>query len=436
TARRDVLRAADELSQLFVRISSELGRLSDNLRLEAESVVGEVNQLGTEIVALNQQITLAENQNRAPNDLRDRRDALYQELANYVDVNVDPRSDTLTFGKGIVLLGVTAPKSIEIRETDDGWQVYEESQNTPLTITGGRLGGLQTDAGKEIVELRQSLDALAAAFIDGLNRQHAQGVGPNGGLDTILSQIPVFDATEPLSAINNFSNATEVTSGTIPITVVDQATGDRVLHEISVDIETDTLQSLATKLNVANIAASVVDNKLSITAASGYTFDFTGLPGATPDTPAVEDQTGLLAALGVNSFFLGHDAASIRINNELVETPSLLATSLTGNPGDSDNLTAMIAKRFETSPLLGDLTPEQHLADITAGVGSRVAFLNREGEGIESVTASLNAQIASISGVDPDEEVMLMLQFQRAFEASARFLSVVNETNEELMRII
>ena len=143
-----------------------------------------------------------------------------------------------------------------------------------------------------------------------------------------------------------------------------------------------------------------------------------------------------MTSLGLNTFFRGSDAATIGVNSTLLKSHSHLATSITGEPGDSDNLTAMIAKRWQTNAILGDLTPEQHLADITAGVGSNVASLRRTGEGLEAVTANLNSQIASLSGVDPDEEMLKMIEYQRAFEASARFISVINETNDELMRII
>ena len=52
------------------------------------------------------------------------------------------------------------------------------------------------------------------------------------------------------------------------------------------------------------------------------------------------------------------------------------------------------------------------------------------------VRESLEAQRQSFSGVNADEEAINLLNFQRAFQASARFLNVVDEMFETMLSIV
>ena len=65
----------------------------------------------------------------------------------------------------------------------------------------------------------------------------------------------------------------------------------------------------------------------------------------------------------------------------------------------------------------------------TAQAGSDVAARSIVAEGLE-------AQRQSVSGVNVDEEAINLLAFQRAFQASARFLTVVDELMGTLLGII
>ena len=49
---------------------------------------------------------------------------------------------------------------------------------------------------------------------------------------------------------------------------------------------------------------------------------------------------------------------------------------------------------------------------------------------------SLTAQRESLSGVSIDEEAVNLMQYQRAFQGAARFLSVVDELLDIMMRIV
>ena len=48
---------------------------------------------------------------------------------------------------------------------------------------------------------------------------------------------------------------------------------------------------------------------------------------------------------------------------------------------------------------------------------------------------SLDSQIQALSGVSIDEESINMLAFQRQFQAAARFITAIDETIQQLLRL-
>ena len=48
----------------------------------------------------------------------------------------------------------------------------------------------------------------------------------------------------------------------------------------------------------------------------------------------------------------------------------------------------------------------------------------------------LSTEQQAVSGVDPNEELVNLIKFQRMFEMSARFINAVNESFDELLRVI
>ena len=49
---------------------------------------------------------------------------------------------------------------------------------------------------------------------------------------------------------------------------------------------------------------------------------------------------------------------------------------------------------------------------------------------------NLEAQRAGISGVSADEETLNLIQFQRQYQAAARFINIVDEMLQTLLSIV
>lgn len=147
------------------------------------------------------------------------------------------------------------------------------------------------------------------------------------------------------------------------------------------------------------------------------------------------DTGGLLAALGLNTFFRGNGPADIAVRPELLDDPKLLAVGKTAEAGDAANLLKLLALR-EDRLIDNTATFEQYLAEAAAGLGDD---LNRAGQRLNELTTlgeQLEFERQSASGVDPNEEFARLLEFQRSFEAAARYIAMITRTTDELLRII
>ncbi|MCG8585646.1 MAG: flagellar hook-associated protein FlgK, partial [Pirellulales bacterium] len=147
------------------------------------------------------------------------------------------------------------------------------------------------------------------------------------------------------------------------------------------------------------------------------------------------DTSGVLAALGINTFFSGRGALDMGVDQQLLDDPSKFAASLGGIGVDSDNAVQLAS--FLDRPLDSEsgatilVAYDRLVASVTQG--STVA--NSVAEGFRSFRDSLQAEQLAVSGVSLDEEAIRMLQYQRAYQASAKFISVVDDLLGVLINI-
>jgi flagellar hook-associated protein FlgK len=150
---------------------------------------------------------------------------------------------------------------------------------------------------------------------------------------------------------------------------------------------------------------------------------------------AVSDEGGVLSALGLNSLFVGSGTGEYKVRDDIAQSPGLLAVSSTGFVGDSTNIAEMASLRDFRFAALEDRTFVETLADMTAIIGLDVQETENQLQHLETFGERLQAERESLSGVDPAEELLYMMQVERAFQAAARFLTTVNETLGEVLRI-
>lgn len=148
------------------------------------------------------------------------------------------------------------------------------------------------------------------------------------------------------------------------------------------------------------------------------------------------DSSGILSALGIGGLFQTFDLRNITVNKAISDDPTLLAASRSGSTGDARQLQRIIQFRDAGILSAGTETVEQRLASITSNSGLAVNSFETQLSQLQSQYDQIRNQQDAVSGVDPNEELLAMLQYQRAFQANARFISTINSALDELLGIL
>ncbi len=84
---------------------------------------------------------------------------------------------------------------------------------------------------------------------------------------------------------------------------------------------------------------------------------------------------------------------------------------------------------------IGDRTFVEELADATAESGLSVVEADIQSTQLQTFQDRLTADRDAVSGVDINQEMLQMMQTERAYQAAARYLSTTDRMLEELMQL-
>jgi flagellar hook-associated protein 1 FlgK len=150
---------------------------------------------------------------------------------------------------------------------------------------------------------------------------------------------------------------------------------------------------------------------------------------------ADSDTGGLLASLGLNSFFTGSTAGDLSIREDLLESPEGIAAAQSVNPGDNANLLKLIALEQQALTGLNHYSVGDFYASAVGQLGLEKGRADDLYEIQELVMTNLENQRASVSGVSVNEELLNLEKYQQMLEAATRYLQVMNEVTQVLMSI-
>ncbi|WP_010583808.1 flagellar hook-associated protein FlgK [Schlesneria paludicola] len=177
-----------------------------------------------------------------------------------------------------------------------------------------------------------------------------------------------------------------------------------------------------------------------ISIANGLTMSLGAGDVTTGDsfsTPVVAqpDSAGLLTSLGLNTMFTGSTAATLKVSSDLTSDPSRLATSRTGQPSDVSNLTRFTALGDASVLNGGTQTFSQYAGSMVTDIGTSVKALTSQQSTNATLTTSITTQQQSVSGVDTNEELAKVLQYQQLFAVASKYISAVNDALTSLLQI-
>ena len=127
-------------------------------------------------------------------------------------------------------------------------------------------------------------------------------------------------------------------------------------------------------------------------------------------------------------FFTGTNAANIGVNAALVHDPSKLqASAVLGTPGNSQVALALAQLAGVKQAGLGNQTFSDNYTGKIMDLGFSLSAINNQVSDQEVVHNMLQTQRNSVSGVSLDEEMVDLVKYQRAFQASAHLVTTVDQ---------
>jgi len=148
------------------------------------------------------------------------------------------------------------------------------------------------------------------------------------------------------------------------------------------------------------------------------------------------DTSGVLAAVGINTFFSGSGAADMAVCSDISSSPGRIGTSLGPDMTDNNNALRLAGLKDESINSLNDMTPGQFYRRLITDIGQQLFVKQIQEDNIEAIVQGLASQQNEISGVDINDEAAQMLIFEQMFQAMAKYLNTIQSTISTLMEIV
>ncbi|WP_409295730.1 flagellar hook-associated protein FlgK [Peribacillus sp. SCS-26] len=386
-ARSVVRQRGIAVAETFNYLSSTLKSVQGDLKNEMDVSVTQVNSLLHQINNLNQKIADVEPHGLLPNDLYDQRDSLVDQLSTMVNISVK------TTGTG----GMPAKKP-------DGTPMALGKYTIELVTANGTRPLLSGNS-NTVNELKVNYDK-DTKMVESIS------VGPR-----------VLDAN---------GNPTEEISGT-PIDI-EAFTASGKLRSLvdSYGFETKALDHATGKHIVKGLYPEMLHKLDQMAYEFAAKFNEVHQSGWDVKSIAAGTQTPRSFFDGVGS--ADGAAGSIKLHKDIADSLDHIAAAGTKSIGDGSNALKLAEVKNQPLSIDGETSTIQSYYEGAIGdmaVQSQEAIRMTNNSGI--LQQSVDERRQSVSSVSLDEEMTNMIQFQHAYNASARMISLVDEMLDKII---
>lgn len=466
----------DSIRQQF-RGLSEIGKQIDG---DIEATVRQVNDISSQIAAVNGEIVRSRAMGDNPNDLMDRRDLLVEKLANLINVTVDRKDpdEFMVHTDGqVIVQGSLARQIKSVPQIDNngyGKLVWTDT-GIDAQFHGGTLGALIELRDKDIRSEVQSLNTMALNFADLVNDVHRNAVGKNNvtGLDFFVQH----DFVE-----NTNGNYDRNGDGVEDSSYVFRMTGKNALRpQEQIGLEgTMTFNGASGNVNVSYYASDTVadvvnrinDSNAEVKAYLDRNSNLVlkATSSASMENPDfvirhVEDSgmfltgySGILAQSGEGGAYDFNRADAVtsldgaqfavspvmspadymEVNPAVTGDVRSVAAAFANIIGDADpgdaRAAVEIAAMRNTKVMIGTgRTFDDYFAESVTNVGLKGEQAQNQLASQNKIMDDLRSLRDSISGVNIDEELADIIKFQHGYNAAAKFVTVQDELLDTLI---
>jgi flagellar hook-associated protein 1 FlgK len=127
-------------------------------------------------------------------------------------------------------------------------------------------------------------------------------------------------------------------------------------------------------------------------------------------------------------------AGDMQINEAVYNDPSLIATRASGE-GEGSASIAQAITSIQFEQIVNGISANEYYTSMLTELGSLIQESQFVYRSQEMIIQQLQNQKESVTGVSMDEEMTKLIQFQQAYEASARLVTTVNEMLDTLLNM-
>jgi flagellar hook-associated protein 1 len=443
---REALRSnSQRLTGTMHTLSGQIRDYKLTMNDHLENLVGQVNKLTAEIASLNKSIVLAESGTQGEaNDSRDRRDQLVGELSQYTELGIfenELGAITITTGGNIIVSPESHYELEVVRETvieDDGFNfskvtIKHSINQDDFDALSGRLASVMEIRDEILPKYTDHLNQIAKSLVENINNQHRQGFSLQE--DTGIH----FFNPEKLQA-SNIELSRAIKSSSLNIAA---ATGTLVAQaNENFNPATDGL-IIAAPADEWRIDLRGVNGKYNdiLQDSMRIIIDTDGNMATTDDQVELQEGINKDYVVDYQNGFVRFFNHSVRFNpGDTVNINFEYQDQAFSGVGDGENALKIgqLREGMITKPdVYGNNT--QTIGEFYASmIGNLGVERNEVSSALETQTfirEQLYNEQQQVSGVSLDEEMVNMIKFENAYQASAKFISSIDRMLEILMNL-
>lgn len=441
----------DFVNQADFKLKQQLTSINEQLREKVTAV----NNLASQIADINMQIQRTEGGGAATsikaNDLKDRRDLYIEQLSKILNVRVldsnDGSLNVLIDGHPIVT-GTTAHAiGLRLTGTDSDRPIIEfTASRIPVSLHSGEIAGLLDMRDKQIPEVVRGFGTLVSSFTNQVNEVHLRGYGLDGNKgrpffeDRLSKRVLGSIALPNTTTLDTTIDQLGITSGDffvqgqrIVIEPKEVLPGQGITLRALLDRISDAGVDVRPELDTSGGFARIVINQynpvlesdaLTINDGTSNFFEVTGLKNQPVQQLPLDPP-------------YGNSLLNLKLNPAIAADVRAIAAAGddgTGYPGPGDNRTALEIAALKNESQAGLRTTfGEYFQSVVARLGSVAQSADRNLGSQSLVVQQLESRRQDISGVNLDEEAVMLIRYQKAYEASARALTTVDEALDTII---